>query len=141
MKIPERGQIYSVNDARYHDWPKGLQEYIDSIRTGEGESGKQYSARYVCSLVADAHRTLLYGGVCMNPRSHLRLVYEGAPMAFIMEQAGGRGVDGASSVTQVQPTELHQKTPVFLGSPKDIEELLSYSSKGIQQKGSKTYTV
>ena len=84
-----------MNDGRYWDWPEGLRNYIDCIRKGEGtNTGKQYSARYVCSLVADVHRTLLYGGVAMNPRSHLRLVYEGNPMAFVVEQAGGKGVDG-----------------------------------------------
>jgi fructose-1,6-bisphosphatase I len=61
MKIPKRGQIYSVNDARYHDWPEGLRNYIDAIRQGRGQSPKQYSARYICSLVGDFHRTLLYG--------------------------------------------------------------------------------
>jgi fructose-1,6-bisphosphatase I len=62
IKIPQRGQIYSVNDARFHDWPKGLQTYIDTIRQGKGQNPKQYSARYICSLVGDFHRTLLYGG-------------------------------------------------------------------------------
>jgi fructose-1,6-bisphosphatase len=62
VKIPQRGQIYSVNDARFHDWPKGLQAYIDTIRQGKGQNPKQYSARYICSLVGDFHRTLLYGG-------------------------------------------------------------------------------
>lgn len=62
ITIPKRGQIYSVNDARYFDWPKGLQQYIDTVRQGKGQSNKQYSARYICSLVGDFHRTLLYGG-------------------------------------------------------------------------------
>lgn len=62
IKIPKRGQIYSVNDARYYDWPAGLQRYIDAIRQGKGQNPKQYSARYICSLVGDFHRTLLYGG-------------------------------------------------------------------------------
>jgi fructose-1,6-bisphosphatase I len=142
MKIPSRGQIYSLNDARYYDWPQGLREYIDSIRRGEGETGKQYSARYVCSLVADVHRTLMYGGVAMNPRFHLRLVYEGAPMAKVIEQAGGRGMDGIRPLLSIVPEELHQKTPVFLGSPEDIQEMLSFSSRGgIQQTSAKKYEV
>jgi fructose-1,6-bisphosphatase I len=62
IQIPQRGQIYSVNDARFHDWPKGLQAYIETIRQGKGQNPKQYSARYICSLVGDFHRTLLYGG-------------------------------------------------------------------------------
>lgn len=92
ITIPKRGQIYSVNDARYFDWPAGLQRYIDDIRQGKGQSPKQYSARYICSLVADFHRTLLYGGVAMNPRSHLRLVYEANPMSFLCEQVSACGV-------------------------------------------------
>ena len=69
----------------------------------------RYSARYVCSLVADVHRTLLYGGVAMNPRSHLRLLYEGNPMAFIVEEAGGKGVDGLRNLRTIAPEKLHQK--------------------------------
>ncbi|KAJ6691077.1 hypothetical protein OIU74_015711 [Salix koriyanagi] len=68
IKIPPRGQIYSVNDARYFDWPEGLRQYIDTVRQGKGRYPKKYSARYICSLVADFHRTLLYGGVAMNPK-------------------------------------------------------------------------
>jgi len=139
MEIPSRGQIYSVNDARYFDWPKGLQSYIDCIRKGEGQNPKQYSARYVCSLVADVHRTLLYGGVAMNPRSHLRLLYEANPMAFIVEQAGGKGTDGKRPLRSIEPEKLHQKLPVFLGSGEDIDELLSYED--VQQISSKTYNM
>lgn len=139
IRIPARGQIYSVNDARYHDWPSGLQRYIDAIRQGSGQSGKQYSARYICSLVGDLHRTLLYGGVAMNPRSHLRLVYEGAPLAFVTEQAGGRASDGKREIGDIVPDALHQRLPLFLGSPEDIEELVGYGD--VQQLGSKTYAV
>uniref|UniRef100_A0A061QYB8 fructose-bisphosphatase n=1 Tax=Tetraselmis sp. GSL018 TaxID=582737 RepID=A0A061QYB8_9CHLO len=138
ITIPERGQIYSVNDARYHDWPRGLQRYIDAIRRGEGESPKQYSARYICSLVADFHRTLLYGGVAMNPRSHLRLVYEGNPLSMIAEQASGVGSDGRRRILSIKPDRLHQRLPLFLGSPKDIAELESYED--VQQEA-KTYEV
>lgn len=141
MQIPSRGQIYSLNDARYFDWPQGLREYIDTVRRGAGETGEQYSARYVCSLVADVHRTLLYGGVAMNPRFHLRLLYEGAPMAKVLEQAGGQGIDGITSLLSIVPQELHQKTPVFLGSPEDMSELLSFSPKGIRQTSQKKYSV
>jgi len=138
ITIPNRGQIYSVNDARYFDWPPGLQRYIDAIRRGEGENPKQYSARYICSLVADFHRTLLYGGVAMNPRSHLRLVYEANPLAMLAEQAGGRGSDGVRRILSITPEKLHQRLPLFLGSPADIAELESY---GDVQQGAKNYDV
>ncbi|WVZ24239.1 hypothetical protein V8G54_002783 [Vigna mungo] len=139
IKIPPRGQIYSVNDARYFDWPEGLRQYIDTVRQGKGRYPKKYSARYICSLVADLHRTLLYGGVAMNPRDHLRLVYEANPLSFIVEQAGGRGSDGKHRILSLQPFKLHQRLPLFLGSLEDIEELESYGD--IQQKVNPGYEV
>lgn len=133
------GQIYSVNDARYFDWPEGLRQYIDTIRQGKGRYPKKYSARYICSLVADLHRTLMYGGVAMNPRNHLRLVYEANPLSFIVEQAGGRGSDGKSRILSLQPVKLHQRLPLFLGSLEDMEELESYGD--VQQKVNPGYEV
>uniref|UniRef100_A0A0D9WSZ1 fructose-bisphosphatase n=1 Tax=Leersia perrieri TaxID=77586 RepID=A0A0D9WSZ1_9ORYZ len=132
IQIPPRGQIYSVNDARYFDWPEGLRKYIDTIRQGKGQHPKKYSARYVCSLVADFHRTLIYGGVAMNPRDHLRLVYEANPLSFLAEQAGGRGSDGKNRILSIQPVKLHQRLPLFLGSMEDMLELESYGD--VQQK-------
>jgi fructose-1,6-bisphosphatase I len=89
--------------------------------------------------VGDFHRTLLYGGVAMNPRCHLRLVYEANPLALLAEQAGGRGSDGKQRIMDIAPSQLHQRLPLFLGSPDDIEELESYGD--VQQLSSKTYTV
>ncbi|KAK2983172.1 hypothetical protein RJ640_018517 [Escallonia rubra] len=139
IKIPPRGQIYSVNDARYFDWPEGLRRYIDTVRQGKGKNPKKYSARYICSLVADFHRTLLYGGVTMNPRDHLRLVYEANPLSFLVEQAGGRGSDGKIRILSIQPVKLHQRLPLFLGSLEDMEELESY--RDVQQKVNPGYEV
>lgn len=139
IKIPPRGQIYSVNDARYFDWPEGLRRYIDTVRQGKGKYPKKYSARYICSLVADFHRTLLYGGVAMNPRDHLRLVYEANPLSFLVDQAGGRGSDGKNRILSIQPVKLHQRLPLFLGSLEDIEELESYGD--VQQKVNPGYEV
>ncbi|KAK4340068.1 hypothetical protein RND71_041530 [Anisodus tanguticus] len=139
ISIPPRGQIYSVNDARYFDWPEGLRQYIDTIRQGKGKHPKKYSARYICSLVADFHRTLLYGGVAMNPRDHLRLVYEANPLSFLAEKAGGRGSDGRNRILSIQPVKLHQRLSLFLGSPEDIEELQSY--RDVQQKVNPGYDV
>nr|XP_043629577.1 fructose-1,6-bisphosphatase class 1 [Erigeron canadensis] len=139
IKIPPRGQIYSVNDARYFDWPEGLRRYIDTIRQGKGKFPKKYSARYICSLVADFHRTLMYGGVAMNPRDHLRLVYEANPLSFLAEQAGGKGSDGKNRILSLQPVKLHQRLPLFLGSPDDIDELESYGD--VQQTVNPGYDV
>ncbi|XP_068656605.1 fructose-1,6-bisphosphatase, cytosolic [Aristolochia californica] len=139
IKIPSRGQIYSVNDARYFDWPKGLKQYIDTVRQGKGQFQKKYSARYICSLVADLHRTFIYGGIAMNPRNHLRLVYEANPLSFLVQQAGGKASDGKSRILSLQPVELHQRLPLFLGSLEDMEELESYGE--IQQKVNPGYDV
>lgn len=133
------GQIYSLNDGRYFDWPDGLRKYIDTVKQGKGRTSKKYSSRYICSLVADFHRTLLYGGVTMNPRSHLRLVYEANPLSFLVEQAGGRGSDGQIRILSIQPSELHQRLPLFLGSSDDMAELESYGD--IQQKINPGYQI
>ena len=139
IAVPERGQIYSLNDAREPDWPEGLRAYIADVRAGRGESGKPYSARYVCSLVADFHRTLLQGGWAGNPRPHLRLVYEANPVAFLAEEAGGAGSTGAGRVLDVEPAELHQRTPLFAGSSADIAELESYGD--VQQLSNPGYKI
>jgi len=94
LKCPTRGPYYSLNEGRSPDWPEGLTTYINDIKNGKGTWGKKYSSRYICSMVADLHRTLLYGGWAGNPRSHLRLLYEAAPLSYLTEQAGGAGSDG-----------------------------------------------
>eukprot|EP00879_Flechtneria_rotunda_P016221 GHRR01016971.1.p1 GENE.GHRR01016971.1~~GHRR01016971.1.p1 ORF type:complete len:258 (+),score=65.75 GHRR01016971.1:1073-1846(+) len=139
IKIPARGQIYSVNDARYYDWPEGLRKYIDTIRQGKGQNPRQYSARYICSLVGDFHRTLMYGGICMNPRCHLRLVYEANPLALLCEQAGGAASDGQMRIREIIPVKLHQRLPLFMGSPEDMTELMLYDD--VQQLDGKKYDV
>jgi fructose-1,6-bisphosphatase I len=139
LACPTRGQIYSLNDARFDDWPAGLQRYICDVRAGKGATQRQYSARYVCSLVADLHRTLLQGGWCGNPRSHLRLLYEGNPLAFLTEAAGGSASDGKRRVLGIMPRETHERLPLFLGSSEDVAELESYGD--VQQTGAKKYSV
>jgi fructose-1,6-bisphosphatase I len=135
---PQHGAYYSLNEARSTDWPRGLQQYISDIKAGKGRSGKKFSSRYVCSLVADTHRTLLYGGWAANPRRHLRLLYEAAPLAYIMEQACGKGTDGTRRLLDINPEGLHHRLPVFLGSAEDIDELESY--KDVQQIGNHVYS-
>ena len=139
VACPARGQIYSLNDARFDDWPAGLQRYVSDARSGRSQTKRQYSARYVCSLVADLHRTLLQGGWCGNPRPHLRLLYEGNPLAFLVEAAGGRASDGARRVLDIVPERTHQRLPLFLGSKEDVAELESYGD--VQQTGEKKYAV
>ncbi|GAB5358887.1 hypothetical protein AAMO2058_000497500 [Amorphochlora amoebiformis] len=136
LNVPERGPYYSLNEGRFFDWPEGLKKYINDMKQGKGAWGKQYSSRYVCSLVADVHRTLLYGGWAGNPRPHLRLLFEAAPLSFIVQQAGGEGSDGEKRIMSYHPTALHQRLPVFIGSSLDIEELESY---GDVQQGAARY--
>jgi fructose-1,6-bisphosphatase I len=124
MKIPSPGQrIYSVNEGRYRNWSSQQRALVDYLKGVDPTNNKPFSARYVGSMVADVHRTLLYGGLFMypgdseNPRGKLRLLYEASPTAMIIERAGGRATDGVRDILQIQPTELHEKTPLFLGSP------------------------
>jgi fructose-1,6-bisphosphatase I len=128
MKIPSPGQrIYSANEGNYINWSPQQRQLVDHLKGVDGLNSKPYSARYVGSMVADVHRTLLYGGLFMypgdvkNPQGKLRLLYEAAPMAMLIEQAGGRATEGTQRVLEITPTELHQKTPLYLGSPECMD--------------------
>jgi fructose-1,6-bisphosphatase I len=126
MRMPEQGSYYSVNEANERDFPDEYRLYLDNIRAGK--LGRAYSSRYIGSLVADFHRTLLKGGVFLYPptQSHatgkLRLMYEANPIAFIAEQAGGIATNGADRILEIQPTDIHQRTPLVLGSKVEMEE-------------------
>jgi len=126
IQIPKRGKIYSVNEGNYKWWDPGMKKYIKYLQEEDKATQRPYSARYIGSLVADVHRTLLYGGIfsypgdSRNPKGKLRLMYEGNPIAFIIEQAGGRAIDGNQRILDVVPSSLHQKTPVFVGSEEDV---------------------
>jgi len=115
-----------LNEARYSDWPEGLKQYITDMKCGRGRSGGAYDLVYVCSLVADVHYVLKRGGMASNPRSHLRLLYEGNPMALVAEEAGGRASSGTQRILDIQPEKIHQRLPIFVGSREDIDELESY---------------
>merc|ERR1719161_2503538 len=140
IQIPKRGKIYSINEANYFDWDPALQTYISNLKAGKGESGDKYSARYIGSMVGDIHRTLLYGGIfgypgdAKNPNGKLRLLYEGAPMSFLLEQAGGKSTTGSQRVMEIMPSKVHQRVPVFLGSPEDIDEVSKvYEKAGLKK--------
>jgi fructose-1,6-bisphosphatase I len=132
MKIPERGQIYSANEGNRYQWDEPMQEYISDLQQGKGQTGQKYSARYVGSMVADCHRTLQYGGIFAYPadktniNGKLRLLYEAAPIAFLVEQAGGRATTGTADIMDVVPTNVHERVPCILGSKDDVEEFKSY---------------
>jgi len=137
MICPSRGIYYSLNEGRSGDWPVALQNYIDDIKNGRGIYKKRYSSRYICSMVADLHRTLIYGGWAANPRSHLRLLYEAKPLAFLTENAHGKATDGLVRILDLKAKSYHDRTPLFMGSSEDIDELLSYGD--VQQKGNIKY--
>jgi fructose-1,6-bisphosphatase I len=125
MTMPKQGQYYSVNEANSEAFPPAYREYISKLRSGA--LGREYSSRYVGSLVADFHRTLLKGGVFLypptkkHPNGKLRLMYEANPLAFIAEQAGGQACDGRERILQIQPKAIHQRTPLVIGSKVEME--------------------
>ena len=126
IKMPAQGNYYSVNEAYRENFPDNYVDFIDSLR--DGQFGHQYSSRYIGSMFADFHRTMLRGGVFMYPptKSHaegkLRLLYEANPIAFIAEQAGGVATDGEQRVLDIQPNAIHQRTPLLVGSRVEMEE-------------------
>ena len=124
LRMPRQGNFYSVNEAQAHAFPLEYQEYVAALRN---ESlGRIYSSRYVGSLVADFHRTVLKGGVFLYPpttgypHGKLRLLYEANPLAFIAEQAGGAAIDGSQRILEIEPTEIHQRTPLVIGSREEV---------------------
>jgi fructose-1,6-bisphosphatase I len=126
IRTPERGHIYSVNEGNYAKWAEGVKRYVDWLKMEDGATGRPYSGRYVGSLVADFHRNLLYGGIYLypgdkkNPNGKLRLLYEGAPLAFIVEQAGGAASSGTQRIMDMAPSALHQRTPLYIGSAEEV---------------------
>jgi len=132
IRIPAKGKIYSLNEGNYGNYHAGMRKYLDYLKESDKPTGRPYSLRYIGTMVADAHRTLLYGGIFAypadkkNPRGKLRLMYECNPMAYLVEQAGGRSSDGKQSILKVQPTSLHERTPVFIGSSEDIDTCESF---------------
>ncbi|CAH8627426.1 unnamed protein product [Heterobilharzia americana] len=133
IRVKPRGNIYSINEGYASLWDNAITEYIK--RKKFPQSGKAYSARYIGSMVADVHRTLVYGGIFLypatktSPQGKLRLLYECAPMAFIMEQAGGMATDGRIPILDIQPQNIHDRSPIFLGSKEDVGELMNIIEK------------
>ena len=127
MQMPEPPQYYSVNHSYYSGWSRGVQQYVNWLQ-GRGESTVKLSERYIGSLVADFHRNLLLGGVFLypahegRPQGKLRLLYEAGPLAFLAMQAGGYASDGRNPILDIEPTELHQRVPLFVGSRALVEK-------------------
>ena len=129
MKIPTEGKIYSINEANYHKWDDRIKRYVEYLKNIKE---RQYTSRYIGSLVADFHRNLLKGGVFLypgdikNPRGKLRLLYEANPLAFLIKNAGGLATDGNTDILEIVPESLHQKTPLIIGSRFEVETFMKF---------------
>ncbi|KAF4595902.1 fructose-1,6-bisphosphatase [Ophiocordyceps camponoti-floridani] len=133
MRLPPSRPIYSVNEGNSLYWDARTRAYFDSLKEAQPESGKPYSARYIGSMVADAYRTLLYGGVFAypadrkSPKGKLRILYECAPMAMVFENAGGQALDGnMKRMMEVTPEDIHDRSAIFLGSYDEMEKVKKY---------------
>lgn len=131
IQIPNHGSIYSVNEGNFWQWDESIREYIRYVHRTEG-----YTARYSGAMVSDIHRILVQGGVFLypgtvkKPEGKLRLLYESAPLAFLIEQAGGRASTGTQEILDVVPEKLHERTPLIIGSKDDVALVESF----VQQK-------
>ncbi|HEX4998385.1 MAG TPA: class 1 fructose-bisphosphatase [Terriglobia bacterium] len=126
IRIPSRGKIYSINEGNVKQWDTPTRRYIDDVKN------RPYSLRYIGSLVSDFHRNLLKGGIFLypGPKGKLRLLYEAAPLAMVVEQAGGAASTGTERIMAIEPTSLHQKVPLIIGSKEDVAEYEDYCRKG-----------
>ena len=134
MAMPKRGHIYSLNEGYRNLFFDSTLRYLDYMQQNDPDTGRPYSARYIGSMVADVHRTLLYGGIFMHPATRktpggkLRLLYEANPMGMIMEQAGGMASTGKERILDVQATDLHQRVPLYMGSEENVREAVEFES-------------
>ncbi|HEU0052860.1 MAG TPA: class 1 fructose-bisphosphatase [Longimicrobium sp.] len=133
IRIPAPGQrIYSCNEGNYGKWSPEQRRLVDHLKGADGENAKPFSSRYIGSLVADFHRNLLYGGMFMypadakSPNGKLRLLYEAAPLAMIAEGAGGKATDGERRILDIAPENLHQRTPLYIGTGEYVDLAARY---------------
>ena len=128
IKVPKDGNIFSLNEGNYSEFPEGVKNYLNYCKESDKETGRPYSARYIGSLIADFHRNLLKGGIFIypptakSPKGKLRLMYECNPMSFIIEQAGGMASTGSERILDMLPSELHQRVPLFIGSENMVKK-------------------
>lgn len=139
IRIPDKGTIYSINEGSYNSWTLGLKKYIKYCQEEDPDTGRPYTTRYIGSMVADLHRTLITGGIFIYPSSKkypegkLRLMYECNPHSFIIEQAGGMAIDGKQRIMEILPTAIHQRTPIYIGSPENVKMAKSFLEKYEEQ--------
>ncbi len=139
IKIPKKAKTYSVNEGNFNKWPPAIQKYIAHLKESDAATNRPYSSRYIGSLVADFHRNLLYGGIFLYPadkknvNGKLRLMYEANPLSMIVEQAGGRSSNGLQRVLDIEPKDLHQRTPLFIGSEDDVKLVEKFISDEVPE--------
>lgn len=132
MQFPKEGKIYSINEGNINKCDQGVRDYVSYCQAEDKDTNRPYSARYIGSLVADFHRNLIKGGIYIYPgttsapNGKLRLLYECNPLAMLAEQAGGMATDGRRRIMDIDPTELHQRTPYFVGSKEMVEKAMSF---------------
>ncbi|MDF0605412.1 class 1 fructose-bisphosphatase [Neisseriaceae bacterium TC5R-5] len=135
MRVPERTNEFAINMSNMRHWDAPVQRYVNELLAGEtGPRGRDFNMRWVASMVAEVHRIITRGGVFMYPHDartpqqpgKLRLMYEGNPMAFIIEQAGGVASNGQQRIMEIVPQKLHERVAVFLGSKEEVERVTSY---------------
>ncbi len=137
IRIPERGRIYSANEGNYLKWQEGVKRYLKHIQAIEPADDRPLTSRYIGSLVADFHRNLLYGGIFMYPADHknpngkLRLLYEANPLALVVTNAGGLATDGFRPILEIEPEQLHQRVPLFIGSRHNVEQVMEFLTDNI----------
>jgi len=138
IRCPADGRYYSVNHGQFFSYPEGVRKYIDSCQKKTESTGGPYTQRYIGSMVADVHRNLIKGGIFMYPATRerpmgkLRLLYECNPFAFIIEVAGGKASNGIQRILEIQPSDLHERSALFIGSKNMMEELESYLEQSSQ---------
>lgn len=137
IQMPEKSNTFSINEGNSWGFEEGLKKYLEYIKVDDKATKRPYKARYVGSLVADFHRTLLKGGIFIYPASKkepngkLRLLYEANPIAFIAEQAGGLATNGKNRILEIKPKSLHERTPLYVGSKIEIELIHNFLNKTI----------
>lgn len=135
IKIPETGNTYSLNQGNFVKFPEAVKQYVKYCQEEDKSTNRPYGLRYIGSMVADLHRTLLKGGIFIypstkkDPNGKLRLLYECNPMSFIIEQAGGKSSDGQKRILEITPKELHERTPIFIGSKNMVIEAEDFIHK------------
>jgi fructose-1,6-bisphosphatase I len=132
MRIPKKGNIYSVNQGNFIHFPEGIKRYIKHCQADDKPNNKPYTLRYIGSLVSDFHRNLIKGGIYIypttlnSPKGKLRLIYEANPIAMIAEQAGGKATDGYNDILEIKPTDIHQRVPLYVGSESMVKDSMKF---------------